>query len=168
MADEPQTPAEAAPEGGEAPVPGMRIMAQYIRDLSFENPRAPDSLRGGVTPTIDMQVELGARARPDGLHEVDLKLMVSAKREEEVAFHCELLYGGLFQLENIPDDQMEGMLLIECPRYMFPFARRIIADLTSEGGFPPFRIEPLDFLSIYMARREQMQQQANGAAALNA
>lgn len=139
--------------------PGIRILAQYIRDLSFENPRAPESLRGEGAPKIELDVELAARNRPDGLNEVDLKLSVSANRNEEIVFHVEVLFGGLFQIEGVPADELEAVLLVECPRYLFPFARRIIADLTGEGGFPPFRMDPIDFAGIYMARRAQQDQQ---------
>ena len=135
--------------------PQIRIMAQFIRDLSFENPRAPESLRAvaGQQPSIDMQVEMNARGRPDGLFEVDLKLGASATRDNEVNFHIELLYGGLFELTGIPEEQLDIALLVECPRYLFPFARRVIADMTAEGGFPPFLIEPIDFAGVYAAQR---------------
>ena len=140
-----------------AGAPQIRILAQFIRDLSFENPRAPESLRAvaGQQPSIDMQVEMNARGRPDGLFEVDLKLGAAATREGEVNFQVELLYGGLFELTGIPEDQLEVALLVECPRYLFPFARRVIADMTAEGGFPPFLIEPIDFAGVYAAQRQQ-------------
>lgn len=152
-------PPEAAAEE-----PGIRILAQFIRDLSFENPRAPDSLRGTVQPQIDMGVELNARGRPDRLFEVDLKLSVRAVREGEAVFHAELLYGGLFQINGVPEANLEQVLLTECPRYLFPFARRIIAEVTSEGGFPPFMLDPLDFQAIYEARRGDLNAPAAGNA----
>jgi preprotein translocase subunit SecB len=148
-----------APE--EAPAPQIRIAAQFTRDLSFESPRAPDSLRATGQPEIEIGVELNARGRPDGLFEVDLKLTVAAKQEKETAFQIELLYGGLFQISGVPEEHLEPVLLIECPRFLFPYARRIIADLTSDGGFPPFMLEPLDFAAVYQAR---LQAQQNGAA----
>ena len=158
-----------APTGAVPTRPGapqIRIMAQFIRDLSFENPRAPESLRQVAgqqqQPTIDMQVEMNARGRPDGLFEVDLKLGASSRRDNEVNFHVELLYGGLFELTGIPEEQLEVALLVECPRYLFPFARRVIADMTAEGGFPPFLIEPIDFAGVYEAQRRA---EGNGAAA---
>ena len=155
--------AGAAPQGGTSP--SIRILAQFVRDLSFENPRAPDSLRqAGAQPSIDMQVEMNARGRPDGLFEVDLKLAATATRENEVGFQVELLYGGLFELAAVPEDQLEAVLLVECPRFLFPFARRIIADMTSEGGFPPFMIEPIDFAGVYAAQRAQAEQEGGGAA----
>jgi preprotein translocase subunit SecB len=134
--------------------PGIRILAQYIRDLSFESPHAPESLRGGVQPPqVELGVELNARARPDGYYEVELKLNARAAREAEAVFHIELLYAGLFQINGASEQELEAVLMIECPRFLFPFARRIIADLTHEGGFPPFLLEPLDFAGIYASRK---------------
>lgn len=140
----------------EAPQTGMRILAQFVRDLSFESPKAPESLRGGETPPqIDLGVELNAKGRDDALFEVELKLTARASRGAEPVFHIELVYAGLFQITSANPAEMEQMLMIECPRYLFPFARRIIADLSIEGGFPPFMLEPLDFAGIYAARRAQ-------------
>jgi preprotein translocase subunit SecB len=143
---------EDAASGG----PGIRILAQFIRDLSFENPRAPESLRAtGVQPQIDIGVELNARARPDQLFEVDIKFTASAKIEAESVFQIELIYGGLFQISGVPEDQIEPVLLIECPRFMFPFVRKVVADVTMEGGFPPFMLDPIEFGAIYAQRRAQ-------------
>ena len=149
-------PAVAAPQDGDPP--GIRILAQFVRDLSFENPRAPEALRGGAQPQIDLGVEMNARGREDGLFEVDLKLSAKANRTDGPLFIVELLYGGVFQISGVPTDEMEPVLLIECPRYLFPFARRIIAEVTSEGGFPPFLLDPIDFAGVYAARKEQGQQ----------
>jgi preprotein translocase subunit SecB len=150
-------PEGAPPAQNDAPTSGapqIRIMAQFIRDLSFENPRAPESLRGsGSQPSIDMQVEMNARGRQDGLFEVDLKLGASATSGDQVNFQVELLYGGLFELSGVSQEALEIALLVECPRYLFPFARRIIADMTAEGGFPPFLIEPIDFAGVYAQQR---------------
>ena len=122
-------------DGQATEAPGVRILAQYARDLSFENPRAPDALRqGGPQPQIDMGVEMNARGRDDGFYEVDLKLSARASREDGPLFHVELVYGGVFQITGVPQESIEQALLIECPRFLFPFARRIIADVTSEGG----------------------------------
>jgi preprotein translocase subunit SecB len=147
----------AQPEaGGEQP--GLRVLAQYIRDLSFENPKAPDSIRAvQAQPQMDIGVEMNARGRPDGLFEVDLKLTATAQQEGSAVFHCELVYGGLFQVSGFPQDDVEPILMIECPRLLFPFARSIIADLTTQSGFPPFLLDPLDFGGIYMAQKAQAQ-----------
>jgi preprotein translocase subunit SecB len=150
-------PEDAAPlqNGSEAPaVPGIRILAQFIRDLSFENPRAPDSLHSTQSqPQIDLGVEMNARGRIDGLFEVDLKLNATATRDGETVFAIELIYGGLFGINGVAEADLEPVLLIECPRFLFPFCRRLIADLSTEGGFPPFLLDPLDFASIYAARK---------------
>ena len=138
--------------------PGVRVLAQFIRDLSFENPHAPDSLQmGSNPPQMDVGVEMNARARPDGLFEVDLKLTTTAQREGSAVFHCELLYGGLFQIAGVPDSEMEPLLMTECPRFLFPFARHIVSELSAQGGFPPFMLDPIDFMGIYMAQKAQGQ-----------
>ena len=145
--------------------PGIRILAQFIRDLSFENPRAPESLRAQAQPPqIDLSVEMNARTRSDGLYETDLKLVVSAQANGEAVFQVELVFGGLFQITGVPEEEMEPVLLIECPRYLFPFARRIIADLTGESGFPPFLLEPIDFGAVYQARQAGQAGQPTGQA----
>jgi len=159
-------PADTAANGQTEPMegqgqpagPGFRIMAQYVRDLSFENPRAPESLRIEGKPAIDMGVEMNAAGRPDGLFELDLKLSVKATGDDKNAvFHVELVYGGLFALTGVAPQDIEPMLLIECPRYLFPFARQIIAQATSDGGFyPPFMVDPIDFAAIYVARQQQV------------
>ena len=155
MTDTP--PADVPAQNGEgAPAPGMRVLAQFVRDFSFENPGAPESLRAGAAqPSIDMNVEMSAHAREDGFFEVDLKLSAKAVRENIPVFVVELVYAGLFQIEGISAAEIEPVLLIECPRFLFPFARRLISDVTAEGGFPPFMIDPIDFAGVYAARKAQ-------------
>jgi preprotein translocase subunit SecB len=138
--------------------PAIRILAQYIRDLSFENPRAPESLRGGTaSPQIELSVELNAQGREGGVYEVELKLAAAARRDGDPVFQLELVYAGLFQIVGVDADDLEQVLMIECPRYLFPFARRMISDLSAEGGFPPLMLEPMDFAAIYLARKAQTQ-----------
>jgi preprotein translocase subunit SecB len=156
-ADAPETPAL----GGQGP--GIRILAQFVRDFSFENPRVPESLRGGDQPQIDLGVEMNARGRDDGFFEVDLKLSAKASREDGPVFVVELVYGGVFQIEGVPAEDVEPVLLIECPRFLFPFARRVIADITSEGGYPPFLLDPIDFAGVYAARKAQENEQVGHA-----
>jgi preprotein translocase subunit SecB len=158
------TAAPPAPEGDVVPENGIRIIAQFVRDFSFESPHAPDSLRGGAQPAIDMGVEMNARGRADGLFEVDLKLSARATRDEQPVFHVEVVFGGLFHIGGVAEADLEPVLLIECPRYLFPFARRLIADVTSEGGFPPFLIDPIDFGGVYAARKAQAEGQPVGNA----
>lgn len=150
--DAPADDAEAAPPPG----PGIRVLAQFTRDFSFENPRAPDSLRGdGPQPQIDLGVEMRARGRSDGLFEIDLKLSTTAVSNGVVSFQLELLYGGLFEVVGASEEILEPLLLIEGPRYLFPYARQIISDATAHGGFPPFMLEPIDFAQVYAAQRAQ-------------
>ncbi|WP_125255321.1 protein-export chaperone SecB [Brevundimonas fluminis] len=158
----PSTPTNGEqPTQGQPAAPGFRILAQYVRDLSFENPKAPESLRAEGKPAIDMGVEMNAVGRKDGLFEVDLKLSVKASVDSGPIFAVELVYGGLFQLMGVAEQDIEPMLLIECPRYLFPFAREIIAKSTSDGGLtPPFLLEPIDFAAIYMQRRAEMERTA--------
>jgi preprotein translocase subunit SecB len=154
---------EGAPEG-QTELPGIRILAQFVRDFSFENPRAPETLRAGAAqPQIELGVEMNARGRDDGLFEVDLKLAARAVRDDGPLFVVELLYGGVFQVTGVSAEDIEPVLLIECPRYLFPFARRIIADVTSEGGFPPFMLDPIDFAGVYAARKAEQGQQIGHA-----
>ena len=151
------TDVAAGQENGQGQAePGIRVLAQYIRDLSFENPRAPEALRQtGAQPQMDVGVEMNARGRDDGYFEVDLKLSARATRDDGPLFHVEVLYGGVFQISSVPQDQIEQVLLIECPRFLFPFARRIIADVTADGGFPPFLLDPIDFAGVYAARKSE-------------
>ena len=143
---------------------GFRILAQYVRDLSFENPKAPESLRVEGKPAIDLGVELNAQGRPDGLFEVDIKLSIKATSDNTPVFRVELLYGGLFQLNNVAQADIEPLLLIECPRYLFPYAREIISRATADGGFyPPFMMDPIDFTGIYLARQAQIAAQSPAA-----
>jgi preprotein translocase subunit SecB len=149
---------DAAPEtvsngADTAAAPAIRVLAQFIRDLSFENPRAPDALAGTAQPQFELGVEMNARGRQDGLFEVDLKLNINASREGAALFQLELLYGGLFQIGGVPEADLEPVLLVECPRFLFPFVRRLIADLTADGGFAPLLLDPMDFASVYAARK---------------
>lgn len=157
MTDTPPDAAEGQQPQMMAQSAQVRIVAQFVRDLSFENPRAPDSLRFQGQPAIELGVDLAARGRPDGLFEVDMKLTIQAKQEADVGFQVELLYGGLFDLAGTAEEIIEPVLLIECPRYLFPFARKIVADATVEGGFAPFLMEPIDFAGVYAAQQEQRQ-----------
>ena len=135
-------------EQGEADnTPRFEIMTQYVKDLSFENPGAPAAL--GERPQIDMGVDLQARRLEADIFEVELKLRVSASTEAKPLFLLELAYGGLFRIQNLPEDAMQGVLLVQAPHILFPFARRIIADVVRDGGMPPLMIEPIDFMTLY-------------------
>lgn len=160
MSDENTNP-EAEGQANALPVK-MNILAQYIRDMSFENAVAQNGMpEGEVQPEISVQVSLDARKRGgDHQYEVVTKFRVGStnKATDSNLFLCELDYGALFHVENVPEDQLHPFLMIECPRMIFPFVRRIISDVTRDGGFPPVNLDPVDFVAIYrqeIARRAQ-------------
>ena len=136
----------------QSPQPSLRVMAQYIKDLSFENPHAPQSLGEGKAPEIAVSVNVNARPLGGSDFEVELKLEAKGSHGEKAAFMVELAYGGIFRIENMPQDVMQPLMLIVCPRLLFPFARQILADATRNGGFPPLMLEPIDFGQIYQRR----------------
>ncbi|MGQ0610532.1 MAG: protein-export chaperone SecB [Paracoccaceae bacterium] len=153
-----------ADETGGAPQVRMQVMAQFIKDMSFENMVAQKGLTSSdVQPDIQVGVSLDARKRTQENHyEVTTRFKVTNKNKVngETLFLLELVYGGVFLIENVPDDQMHPYLMIECPRMLFPYVRRIISDVTRDGGFPPLNIEAVDFLALYrqeLARRVQAQ-----------
>ena len=158
--------AENGADEAQAPQIRMNVLTQYIRDLSFENILSQKGTNGEVTPDVQVQVNLDARKRAaDHQFEVAIKLRVdsTAKDSKEKLFLMELDYVGVFHIEGVPEDQMHPFLLIECPRMLFPFVRRIVSDVTRDGGFPPLNIDTVDFLALYrqeMARRAQAQAQA--------
>jgi preprotein translocase subunit SecB len=153
MSDFPSSPDDAAtgaPEGAAGVQPSIRILAQYAKDLSFENPRAPQSLQQQADgPKINIDVNVMARALSDADFEVTLKLEANAGPDDNRLFHVELDYAGIFRLQNVPKEHLHPFLLIEGPRMLFPFARQIVADATRNGGFPPLMIDPVDFAALY-------------------
>jgi preprotein translocase subunit SecB len=157
------TPEPNSFDDGDQPLPQVSILTQYIKDLSFENPNAPGSLQSTEQPRIDVNVAVNAKRASDNVYEVELKISAKAVAGETTAFVIDLLYAGLFGLANVPDEALEPFLIIEAPRIIFPFARRIIADSVRDGGFPPLMLDPIDFASLYMA-----QQQGQGAQVGNA
>jgi len=143
-------PGDGGAQEGQMAMPSIQIAAQYIKDLSFENPSMGINVR---QPQIEFSVDLQARKMQDsGPYEVIMKLRVTANQEDKTIFLLELAYGGIFVLERVPDEAIQPILLIECPRMMFPFVRRIVADLVSDGGLPPLMIEPIDFAQLYRNR----------------
>lgn len=141
---------------GEKNTPVM-IHAQYIKDMSFENPLAPDSLRKGKSqPEMDIDISMESNPIEDenikGLYEVVLNLSATAKRDNEVAFIAELAYGVTVSLGDLPEDQHHPFLLIEVPRQAFPFARQILGNITQQGGYPPLLLNPVDFQAMYLQR----------------
>ncbi len=167
MAEENQN--TQTPVGGEAEAQGPQagVVAQYIKDLSFENPNAPASLQNlqqGAQPAIDVNVNVGVRKLNDELYEVELKIAATAKDPEgQVAFVAELAYGTMFGIRGIDEEQMKPFLLIQAPLLMFPFARRIIADASRDGGFPPLMLEPINFEALYVQQQQAAETQAGEA-----
>ena len=144
-------------------VPNLQVMAQYIKDLSFENPGAVNEI--AQRPQIDMAVDLNAKRVEDEIFEVELKIRVDAKNEEKPLFLLEVAYAGVFQLKNVPDTgTQQAILLIQAPHMLFPFVRRIVADVVRDGGMPPLMIEPIDFMALYQARVAQAAGAPQGTA----
>ena len=150
MADEAQQPAQ----------PGMKILAQYIRDMSFENILSQKGASGEVAPDVQIQVNIDAKKRTvENQFEIVIKLKVNSvnKGTTENLFLLEIEYAGLFVVTGVPDEQLHPFLLIECPRMLFPFLRRIVSDVTRDGGFPPLNLETIDFLQLYRQELERRQ-----------
>lgn len=162
MATQPDDHTNGALPNGEDTSPQAGLISQYVKDLSFENPSAPMVYQWTDQPRIDVQFNIGAQQVGEEVHEVMLKLDVKAETDQGVAFQVELTYGGLFGLRNIPADQVQPFLLIEGPRLMFPFARRVLADAVRDGGFQPLILEPIDFGAVYMQQTNAQAQQGAG------
>ncbi|KIC10244.1 preprotein translocase subunit SecB [Leisingera sp. ANG-M1] len=157
-------------ENGEAqqqPQVQMNILGQFIRDMSFENVMAQKGTGGDVQPDVSVQVNLDAKKRSaENQYEVVTKLTVESKNKEggNVLFVLELEYVGVFNIAGVPEDQLHPFLLIECPRQTFPFLRRIVSDITRDGGFPPLNLDNIDFVAIYRNELARRQQEAAAAA----
>ncbi len=160
---------EGGATGAAQPQLKMQILGQYIRDMSFENLLVQKGVAGEVNPDIQVQVALDAKKRSaEHQYEIITKFTVRSnnKADQSPLFLLELEYAGIFHVENVPEDQLHPFLLIECPRMLFPFVRRVVSDLTRDGGFPPLNLEMVDFLALYrqeIARRAE----ANAGAPVN-
>jgi preprotein translocase subunit SecB len=156
MAD---TPPEGSPDPANAQLradvpPGVQVVAQYVKDLSFENVNAPQSLmQGGEAPNIEVSANLEAKGMAQDMVEIELSLTVTATREAERLFLVEVLYAGLFRVRAPDQTTLHEICLVECPRLLFPFARRVIADATRDGGYTPLLLDPIDFLRLYRERQ---------------
>ncbi len=156
--------AEAQQQG-----PQMRVLGQFIRDMSFENIMAQKGAPADTTPDVQVQVNLDAKKRSiEGQYETSIKLNVTSKAKDGDAtlFVLEVDYAGIFQIDNVPEEQLHPFLLIECPRMIFPFLRRVVSDVTRDGGFPPLNLENIDFMSLY--RNEIARRQAEDAPKMDA
>ena len=151
MAKKPIESAKNEEEAAPQPVK-MQVLAQYIRDMSFENILAQKGISGEVQPEINVQVNIDGNKRPiEHQYEVIIKAKILSKTKEkgEPMFLLEVEYGGIFHVENLPDEQLHPYLMIECPRMIFPFLRRIVSDVTRDGGFPPLNLDNIDFMALY-------------------
>ncbi len=152
----PQEPAETPNDG-----PPMIIRAHYLKDLSFENPKAPQSLMDMTeAPDVQVNIDVDAKALAENDFEVSLTITGEATVDGATVFVVELTYSGIFTLNDVPPEHTGPMLLIEAPRLLFPFARRMISDATGEGGFPPLSIQPIDFVALYQQHVEAQQAEA--------
>jgi preprotein translocase subunit SecB len=151
-----EAPSLSAPEPAPGSQPTFKILGQYLKDFSFENPNAPASLAPQQSqPDINIAVNVNARNLGPTEFEVELHLNAKATGGGRVVFAAELLYAGIFRLENFPQNLLQAAVLIECPRMLFPFARQIMADATRNGGFPPLMLDPIDFAGMYQQRMKQ-------------
>ena len=137
--------------------PRLQILTQYVRDLSFENIAAQKGLVSDGKPDIKVQVNIDAQQRPSDRYEVVLKLKIESKLAETPVFILEVDYAGLFLIQNVPTEQLHPLLMIECPRLIFPFLRRIVSDVTRDGGYPPLNLDQVDFLALYRAELARRQ-----------
>jgi preprotein translocase subunit SecB len=153
--------------GGQGQPPQLNILAQYIKDLSFENPNAPHSLMPKEQqPAINIQINVNAKPIAENDVEVELRLEGKAESAGSVLFSFDLLFAGVFRLQNIPQQDVGPILMIECPRLLFPFAREIVASTVRNGGFPPLLLDPVDFVALYRQKMGQLQpQQASAPSA---
>jgi preprotein translocase subunit SecB len=147
-------------EANQAP-PQLNVLAQYVKDLSFENPNAPGSLQQqSQPPKINIQINVNAKPLAQNDFEVELKIEGRAEVPNLFLFSFDLLYAGVFKIQNVPQENVHAIVMIECPRLLFPFARETIATAVRNGGFPPLMIDPVDFVSLYRQRMAEMQPSA--------
>jgi preprotein translocase subunit SecB len=150
MADENSNAAPAAPAAATQTAPSFTLVGQYIRDLSFENPGAPTSmLQGGAGGPANLNISVGVKKQADEIYAVEITLNAKAERDKVVLFNVELVYGGVFRVRNVAEQQLPLLLMVEGPRLIFPFARQVLANITQQGGFAPLMVEPVDFLRLY-------------------
>ena len=147
---------------GEDTAPAVGIISQYVKDLSVENPHAPESYQWQDTPQVDVQFNIASRLLGPEVHEVELKITVTSKHEGGTAFLVELAYCGLVGMRNVSDEQAHPFLFAELPRLLFPFARRIVADAVRDAGYPPLMLEPIDFNGLYLQQLGQRDEDSTG------
>ncbi len=151
-------PAPGVGPGGNGAAPSLNVLAQYVKDLSFENPNAPESLAAGPkNPQIQIQINVNAKKIGETEYEVELDLDAEAIEDEKVVFKVSLVYAGMMRLQNVPEQNLQAIVLVECPRILFPFARQIIAEATRNGGYPPLLLEPIDFMALFQQKGASQQ-----------
>lgn len=161
MAESQDNNAGGAASNGNGAQPTLNIMAQYVKDLSFESPGAPNSLRGrDKAPSININVNVNANPMSETDFDVNLTLTAKANVDKEVVFNVELVYGGVFRIAGFPKEHVLPVLFIECPRLLFPFARQIVAEATRNGGFPPLMLDPIDFAQMFQRKLAEDQAKA--------
>jgi preprotein translocase subunit SecB len=158
------TPESSAPE---ANGPRLIVNTQYVKDFSFENPNSPKSLLpSNERPGIDIHIDMKAQRLQEEVFELALTITAKASRKEEVVFMVDLTYAGVFTIQGVKEEELSSVLMVDAPTILFPFARRIVADVTRDGGFPPLMLEPIDFQGLYIQQRERAQ--AEGKASSSA
>ncbi|MDE1151938.1 MAG: protein-export chaperone SecB [Micavibrio sp.] len=158
----------AAPAGETQAQPGVQVVAQYIKDFSFENPNAPESLVSGwPQPETNVQIFLRHQPVKDDVYEVSVNFRIEAKRQpdDKVCFIIDLSYGALVVLKHIPAENHQPVIMVEVPKLLFPFAREIVANVTSAGGYPPLYLTPISFEAIYINELKRLQDEKKQQAA---
>jgi preprotein translocase subunit SecB len=164
MSETPEDPNQAPTGEPGNSGPSFAVLAQYLKDMSFESPNAPASFQNATTPQMEVNVDVEGRPLAPDQYEVELTASARATRDDKVIFVVEASYAGVFEIKNLPREQLEMAMLVECPRLLFPFMRQIIADATRNGNYPPLMLEPIDFMGIFLANKERAQNGAAGQA----
>ena len=172
--DEPTPQEDPAAVGGGGPStagagaaarPQLNVVAQYVKDLSFESPGAPQTLQGpGENPQLKVGVNVNAGARGEDIYEVAVQIEAHAKSDVGVIYNVELVYAGLFRIINVPQEMLQPIMFVDCPTILFPFVRRVLSDVVRDGGFPPLMLDPIDFARLFaqnMAGQDTAQAQPN-------
>ena len=150
-----------AAQNGDTPAVQAQVVAQFIKDLSFENPNVDKLLSGpGENPNMKLEVNVNARRMNEDRYESAIDFTAHATNQTGTIYQLEVVYAGIFQIKNIPEEALEPFLLINCPALLFPYLRRLASDLTREGGFPPLLLDPIDFASLYMRRKQEGEAQS--------
>ncbi|MCH8168737.1 MAG: protein-export chaperone SecB [Proteobacteria bacterium] len=157
--DPPGAAPDAAPGGAPGARPQVRILAHFVRDLSFENVGAIEGTAAQGAPEISVQVNLDGQNIGEDRYQVNMKLTAKAVDGEHTRFLVELDYAGIFSITNAPPEQIHPMMFIECPRLILPFARRVVADATRDGGYPPLMLDNVDFAALYLQKLEQLREE---------